>query len=200
VLRQNVLGILAGLLLIGLVNAYASRDKTDSNKNDGKKPKKEIIKIELKSDAFAAGDSIPKKYTCDGEDVSPRISWGKAPEGTKEFALICDDPDAPGGNWVHWVLFGLSPRVVFVSENMPREEMVSVKQGKNSFGKIGYNGPCPPKGPAHRYYFRLYALDKKLELKQGATKDEIMKAIKGHIIAKGELMGRYGRSPSDVGR
>jgi Raf kinase inhibitor-like YbhB/YbcL family protein len=165
------------------------------------KPQKEggnmtaaIETLEVKSDVFKAGEMIPKKYTCDDEDVSPQLSWGKVPGGTKEFALICDDPDAPMGTWVHWVAYGIPPTVTSLAENVAKKDTTSgFNQGKNSFGKLSYGGPCPPHGSTHRYFFKLYALDRPLDLKPGATKDEIAKAMQGHIIAQGELIGRYGR-------
>jgi Raf kinase inhibitor-like YbhB/YbcL family protein len=155
---------------------------------------KKMQTIELKSASFGSGEMIPRKYTCDGEDVSPALSWGSIPEGTKEIVLICDDPDAPGGTWVHWVLFGLAPDSTSLTENFGKKETVlGVRQGKNDFGKVGYGGPCPPKGPAHRYFFKLYALDKSLDLKPEVKKADVMKAIDGHILGHGEIVGRYGR-------
>lgn len=151
-------------------------------------------KIEIKSTAFDEGDMIPKQYTCDGKDVSPPLAWSSVPEGTQGLALIVDDPDAPGGTWVHWVLFNLPPDTKEVNENIPPqgELPVGAKQGKNDFGKIGYGGPCPPDG-THRYYFKLYALDVEIKLEPGITKADLVKAIEGHIVAEGQLMGRYKR-------
>ena len=151
--------------------------------------------FELKSTAFENGGFIPKKYTCDGSDVSPPLSWTDPPEGTKSLALICDDPDAPMGTWVHWVLFGVPPETRELPEGVPTEKTLSWggKQGRNDFGRIGYGGPCPPRGPAHRYFFRLYALDTEPDLSPGATKRELLRAIEGHILAEAELIGRYGR-------
>ena len=161
------------------------------------KPEEEVemAKLELKSDAFEQGETIPKKYTCDGNDISPRLSWGQPPEGTRELVLICDDPDAPVGTWDHWVLYGLAPDTVGLPEGVPTTKEIERGglQGKNSWGNIGYGGPCPPRGPAHRYFFRLYAIDKTLDLKPGATKKDVLKAIEGHILAQGELMGKYAR-------
>jgi Raf kinase inhibitor-like YbhB/YbcL family protein len=165
------------------------------------KPQKEGVNMpsavetfEVTSNIFKAGEMIPGRYTCDGEDVSPQLSWGKIPNGTKELALICDDPDAPSGTWVHWVAYGIQPTIASFSENVPKKDTPSgFKQGKNSFGKVGYGGPCPPRGSTHRYFFKLYALDRALDLKPGATKDEVSKAMQGHIIAQGEIIGRYGR-------
>lgn len=150
--------------------------------------------IKIKSPAFVPGGKIPGKYTCDGMDISPPLAWTSGPEGTKTFALICDDPDAPMGTWVHWVLFNLPADIIEFRENVPpeRELESGAKQGTNDFRKIGYGGPCPP-GGTHRYYFKLYALDTEINLEAGATKSELLKAMEGHILAEGQLMGRYER-------
>jgi Raf kinase inhibitor-like YbhB/YbcL family protein len=150
--------------------------------------------IKITSPAFDEGGMIPKKYTCDGLDVSPPLTWASAPEGTKTFALICDDPDAPMGTWVHWVLFNLPGNINSLSENIPPQRTLSnnAKQGTNDFGKIGYGGPCPP-GGTHRYYFKIYALDTELYLDPGITKSDLLAAMKGHILGEGQLIGRYKR-------
>lgn len=156
---------------------------------------KEETAMQIKSSAFENNGTIPKKYTCDGADVSPPLSWTKAPTGTKSIALISDDPDAPMGTWVHWVLYGMSPDATSLSENVPKEKEVlnGARQGITDFRRIGYGGPCPPKGPAHRYFFKIYALDIELNLPAGATKKEVENAMKGHILSQGELIGKYGR-------
>jgi Raf kinase inhibitor-like YbhB/YbcL family protein len=162
--------------------------------NEGVNMTAAVETLEVKSDVFKAGEMIPKKYACEGEDFSPQLSWGKIPGGTKELALICDDPDAPMGTWVHWVVYGISPNVTSLPENVGKKDTTSgFRQGKNSFGKLSYGGPCPPHGSTHRYFFKLFALDRSLDLKPGATKDEVTKAMQGHIRAQGELVGRYGR-------
>ena len=150
--------------------------------------------IKIKSPAFVSGGKIPWKYTCDGLDISPPLAWTSGPEGTKTFALNCDDPDAPMGTWVHWVLFNLPADIIELRENVPpeREFESGAKQGMNDFRKIGYGGPCPP-GGTHRYYFKLYALDTEINLEAGATKPELLKAMEGHILAEGQLMGKYER-------
>lgn len=150
--------------------------------------------IKISSAAFEEGGMIPAKYTCDEEDVSPPLAWDSIPEGTKTLALICDDPDAPMGTWVHWVLFNLHADISELPENIPpeRELESGAKQGTNDFGRIGYGGPCPP-GGTHRYYFKLYALDVELDLEPGARKPQLLEAMEGHILAKGQLMGRYSR-------
>lgn len=153
------------------------------------------MKIELTSPTIREGEAVPKQYTGDGKDVSPPLRWSDPPQATKSFALICDDPDAPRGVWVHWVLFNLPGERRELEEGVPAEEMPAggAKQGKNDFGKIGYGGPAPPPGKPHRYYFKLYALDTLLDLAPGATKDQLLAAMKGHLLAEGQLVGRYGR-------
>jgi len=152
------------------------------------------MELEIKSTAFEEGGSIPRKYTCDGTDISPPLSWAPPPEGTKSLVLICDDPDAPMGTWVHWVLYGLSPDTLELPEDIPdnKEILGGARQGTNDFRRIGYGGPCPP-GGTHRYYFKLYAIDSEPGLSSGATKKEVLKSIEGHILAEGQLMGRYSR-------
>jgi len=148
----------------------------------------------LQSSAFQNGGSIPKKFTCEAADVSPELTWSGAPEKTQSFALIADDPDAPMGTWVHWVIYDLPANTAKLPEGVPNQEQAaSGAQGKNSSGKIGYGGPCPPPGKPHRYFFKLYALDSKLNLKPGARKPEVEAAMKGHVLAQAELMGKYGR-------
>jgi Raf kinase inhibitor-like YbhB/YbcL family protein len=151
-------------------------------------------KMEIKSSAFKEGAIIPRKYTCDNIDISPPLEWSQVPEKTKTFTIICDDPDAPMGTWVHWVLFNLPGNIMELSENVPKLEVLQngALQGKNDFGKIGYGGPCPP-GGTHRYYFKIYALDKKLDSRPGITKKELLKVMEGHILAEGHLMGKYKR-------
>ncbi len=149
----------------------------------------------LETTAFEPGGAIPKKYTCDGPDVSPALRWSEPPTGTESFALIADDPDAPGGTWVHWVLFNLPATAHELPEGVPKTKELAGGglQGTNDSRKIGYDGPCPPPGKPHRYYFKLYALKSKLNLAAGATKKDVEHAMKGCILAQAELMGRYGR-------
>ncbi len=149
----------------------------------------------LKTTAFQHGAEIPKKYTCSGEDVSPALSWNGTPEGTKSFALIADDPDAPVGTWVHWVAYDIPNGGRQLPEALPKTESISGggRQGQNDFKKTGYGGPCPPPGKPHRYFFKLYALDTELNLKSGATKKSVEQAMKGHILAQTELMGKFAR-------
>lgn len=151
--------------------------------------------FELQSTAFSPGGEIPMKYTCDGPDVSPALGWTDPPAGTKEFALITDDPDAPGGTWVHWVLYGMPPTLRKLSEGLPATDTVADigRQGVNDFRRVGYRGPCPPRGPAHRYFFRLYALDAQITLPPRKVKVDLLKAIEGHVLGRAELLGRYQR-------
>jgi len=151
------------------------------------------VSFELRSSAFQQNLSIPTKYTCDGANVSVPLSWRDAPRDTKSFALIVHDPDAPTGIWVHWVLYDLPAGSHALGEAIPNQETLGngAKQGVNDFGKIGYVGPCPPGGLAHRYFFKLYALDRMTELKPGATKEQVVDAMNKHILAEAELVGTY---------
>ena len=160
------------------------------SKNNQKGDKK--MNIQVTSTAFAEGELIPKVYTCEGKDISPPISWANLPEGTKSIALICDDPDAPMGTWVHWVIYNIPPTETGLKEAMPSENVLQngTKQGITDFRKIGYGGPCPPSG-THRYFFKLYALDKMLELDAGATKGQLLTAMEGHIVGQVQLIGKY---------
>lgn len=151
-------------------------------------------KMELQSAVFEAGGAIPEKYTCEGEDISPPLSWNTVPEKTESLALICDDPDAPMGVWVHWVIFNLPADTRELPEHVPPQKTLAngAKQGTNDFRKIGYGGPCPPSGE-HRYFFKLYALDAKLNLDAGIKKADLLKAMEGRILAESKLLGKYRR-------
>lgn len=150
--------------------------------------------ITVTSSAFVEGGMIPKQHTCDGEDISPDLKWTGAPAATKSFALICDDPDAPVGNWVHWVLFNIPADATALAAAAPPEAALTngARNGKNDFRRLGYGGPCPP-GGTHRYFFKIYALDTRLDLESGCTKAQLEAAMKGRILAEGQLMGRYKR-------
>lgn len=149
----------------------------------------------VKTTAFEAGGVIPKKHTCDGPDLSFGLEWSEAPASTKSFAIIFDDPDAPVGNWVHWVVFDIPSNVTQLSEEIPLSETLpnGAKQGLNDFRRVGYGGPCPPKGLAHRYFLKLYALDTLLNLPPKTTKSSLEKAMQSHILGQTQLMGKYGR-------
>ncbi len=155
----------------------------------------QAVAFDLTSSAFTPGAEIPIKYTCDGPNVSPPLRWSEPPGETKAYVLIADDPDAPGGTWVHWVLYGVPPSVRQLPEGVPaRGEVAAIgRQGLNDFRRTGYGGPCPPRGPAHRYFFRLYAVDREISLPPGKTKSEALQAIDGHVLGTAELMGRYQR-------
>jgi Raf kinase inhibitor-like YbhB/YbcL family protein len=151
--------------------------------------------MQLTTKSFSAGGNIPKRYTCDGADVSPQLSWSEAPAGSQSLALIADDPDAPRGTFTHWVLYDLPTQTREFAEEVRQVDQLpgGGSQGRNDFGNVGYNGPCPPPGKPHRYFFRLFALDKTLALKHGASRKEVESAMQGHVLAQGEVMGRYGR-------
>lgn len=153
------------------------------------------MEITLTSTAFEAGAGIPERYTCDGADLSPPLKWIGVPEATKGLALICDDPDAPLKTWVHWVVYGIPPGATELAEGVPGKETLpdGSRQGRNDFGRKSYGGPCPPRGKPHRYFFKLYALDAELDLEPGARKKDLEKAMKGHVLARGELVGTYRR-------
>ncbi len=147
--------------------------------------------IELKSPAFKNNEYIPSRYSCEGENISPALAWSGAPAGTKSFVLIIDDPDAPSGDWVHWLVYDIPADKGSLSEDASLESYG--KEGKTSFGNLGYGGPCPPPGKPHRYFFKLYCLDTMLYLGAGITKQQLLKAIEGHVLAQGQLMGLYKR-------
>ena len=151
--------------------------------------------IEVSSPAFEDGGTIPPRFTCQGDDVSPPLKWANLPDGTKSVALICDDPDAPAGTWVHWVLYDLSPKFDGLPEAIPGGEVTwqGAKQGVNDFRRSGYGGPCPPPGKPHRYFFKIYALDIEPGLPAGASKADLLRAIEGHVLAEGQLIGLYQR-------
>lgn len=151
--------------------------------------------MEITSSDFAADSAIPKQYTCQGLNGSPALSWKGAPNGTASFALVCDDPDAPMGTWVHWVVYNMPAQVAGLPGNVRHDEKLAdgTCQGVNDFQTIGYGGPCPPPGKAHRYYFKLYALDAMLVLTGRITKDTLETAMQGHILAQAELMGTFKR-------
>ena len=150
--------------------------------------------MKLISTVFEHKGNIPPRYTCDGQDVSPPLTWSPPPAGTESLALICDDPDAPGKTWVHWIVYNLPPSIHTLPEALPGKSPIleAGVQGTNDFHQLAYGGPCPPRG-THRYFFKLYALDKTLHLRSGATKAELEAAMEGHIIDRGELMACYSR-------
>jgi Raf kinase inhibitor-like YbhB/YbcL family protein len=175
-------------LILIILSSFYSLAQTET-KRGGKK-----MEIKLTSAAFREGDYIPKKYTCDGENVSPPLEWSGIPAETTSIAIICEDPDAPMGTWVHWVIFNIPSSTNKLSEKIPTNKILEdgTTQGNNDFRKIGYGGPCPP-GGTHRYFFKIYALNKRIELVPRATKAELLHEMNEHILAEGKLMGKYSR-------
>jgi unsaturated rhamnogalacturonyl hydrolase len=170
----------------GLLETNLGNKVNDKGGND--------MEIKITSEAFDEGGMIPPKYTCDGDDISPPLKWDSVPDGTKSIALINDDPDAPMGTWVHWVLYNLPAGKRELPEAFPVDEKLpdGTRQGKTDFGKTGYGGPCPPSG-THRYYFKIYALDTVIESSDVLNKKNLLKKMEGHILAQGQLMGKYKR-------
>jgi Raf kinase inhibitor-like YbhB/YbcL family protein len=181
-------GIWAAVLLVAL-------GACGNNGGRDQEPAGISMVLGLESSAFANEATIPQKYTCDGEGGSPPLSWAAPPAATQSLALIVDDPDAPAGTWVHWVLFNLAPTTVSLPEDVPADETVlgGGVHGANSWKQLGYGGPCPPKGSTHHYFFKLYALDTTLNLDPGTSKRDVEQAMAGHILAGGQLIGLYGR-------
>ena len=184
--RVVAFGPLAVLLLAGCARKEPGPDPLAQG----------VPAMQVTSSAFSEGGTIPRQYTADGKDISPPLRWSGAPPTTRSFALICDDPDAPRAEpWVHWVLFNLPAATQELPEGVPADATVlgGAQQGKNDFGKLGYGGPDPPRGKPHRYYFKLYALDPVLELAADASKQQLEQAMRGHVVAAGQLLGTYGR-------
>lgn len=156
----------------------------------------EAMAFQIESPAFKTQETIPQSYTCDGENLSPPLVWADPPERTKSFALISDDPDAPMGTWVHWVLYNIPGEATGLQRGISKTETLpdGSRHGMTDFKEVGYGGPCPPPGAAHRYFFKLYALDAALELPPKATKADLLVAMNGHILAQAELVGLYERS------
>lgn len=152
-------------------------------------------RFQLHAGSFSENQQIPRNFTCDGQDISPMLTWTEPPARTQSFVLIADDPDAPAGTWVHWVVYNLPADSRQLPQGAPKDPEFEGggRQGVNDFQKIGYNGPCPPPGKPHRYFFRLYALDSRLDLPSGATKAAVEQAMEGHVLAETRLAGRYGR-------
>lgn len=151
--------------------------------------------MRITSPAFADGTPVPREHTCDGTGSSPGLAWSEIPVNTRSFALVCDDPDAPRGTWVHWVLFNLPADAVELAPAVPPAPQLpsGARQGVNDSGDLGYGGPCPPRGPSHRYFFRLYALDCTLNLAPGVKRPDLDHAMAGHVLAEATLMGTFQR-------
>ncbi len=182
--RLKIIFLFSMIFILVLSSIYAKDKKKEGNP----------MELTVKSSVFSQGGMIPSKYTCDGANISPPLTWSEGPEGTKSYALICDDPDAPGGTFVHWVMYDIPSNVTSLSEDLPRKETLDngSVQGRNDFRRHGYGGPCPP-GGTHRYYFKVYALKILISKGPGLTKRELLRAMEGHILAQGELMGKYSR-------
>ena len=197
---MNIAPRTVGFILVMVVCVLlsgCSHESTPANVNSGAGSTPTPINqtMKLTSTVFTEGGPIPSKYTCDGENISPPLTWSGIPPSTKSLALIVDDPDAPGKTWVHWIVYNLSPASNSLNENMPATNQINSQafQGTNDFKKIGYGGPCPPSG-THRYFFKLYALDSTVTItSERATKDELLRNMQGHIIAQAELIGLYKR-------
>lgn len=184
------------VLLVGAVAMLCSCQGKNREQTAANGIHKEVHKMEitLKSPAFGQGEPIPEEYTCDGRNISPPLEWSDIPEGAQSLAMIVDDPDAPRGTFNHWIIYSIPPDVPEFTENVEKEKTLpsGARQGVNDAGKIGYTGPCPPSG-THRYFFKIYALDSALDLEPGANRKQIDDALRGKIIAQGELMGTYKR-------
>jgi len=186
--------VFAGLLIYLAV--FSLFGQTNQQKQNVPLPKGgQKMEFKISSTAFANGQTIPTKYTGDGPDVSPPLAWTDPPEGTAAFVLIADDPDAPMGTWVHWVLYDIPADVRTLNENIPKEPEVlgGARQGINDFRQLGYDGPAPPPGKPHRYFFTLYAVDSRTDLPPGATKREVLKQIQGHVLGTTQIVGTYKR-------
>jgi Raf kinase inhibitor-like YbhB/YbcL family protein len=188
---RRTLTLLATALVV-VFSCQADQTKTDAKSGTGMG--KDKMAFVITSTAFKHEGMIPQQYTCDGADISPQLAWSGGPQGVQSFALICDDPDAPVGDWVHWILYNIPPDVHELKEKIANDPMLAngAKHGFNDFRRFGYGGPCPP-GGTHRYFFKLYALDSTLTLPAKATKQDVLTAMKGHILAQAELMGKYSR-------
>jgi len=189
---RNPIGVLPVLFLLGLALHAPSASAAD---DVSLKKGAAAYTWTISSKSIQEGQIIPKLHTADGKDSSPQLSWTAPPPETKSIALICDDPDAPVGTWVHWVIYNIPagerglPQAVSKNKKLQNGS----KQGTNSFGKIGYNGPSPPPGKPHRYFFKIYALDTVLDLEPGVKKEKLLSAMKDHVLAEEKLMGTYGR-------
>ncbi|OPY27269.1 MAG: putative kinase inhibitor protein [Methanocella sp. PtaU1.Bin125] len=193
-MRMIVVVVTAALLVAGM--AYAQRPAaTDYGQVSENMMETKVKLLNVTSPAFEDNGRIPVRYTGDGDDMSPPLRWQGAPEGVAEYAVICEDPDAPGGTFIHWVMYNIPPGYDRLDEGIRQEAELDngAMQGKTDFGSVGYGGPAPPRGKLHRYEFTVYALGERLNLPPGLTRDELVEAMEGHVLAKGTITGLYGR-------
>jgi Raf kinase inhibitor-like YbhB/YbcL family protein len=185
---------MAALIMAGVAYACQTSATADVQVSDNMMQAK-VKLLDVTSPAFGDNDRIPVRYTADGDDMSPPLRWQGAPEGVAEYAVICEDPDAPHGTFIHWVIYNIPGNYDHLDDGIMQVSELDngAMQGKNSFGKFGYGGPAPPKGKPHRYEFKVYALGAKLDLPAGITRDELVKAMDGYVVAKGKLTGLYSR-------
>ena len=183
--------VLPMLIIPGILLPACSKSGQQTRTHQGKP----VSDIKLTCPAFSNGAAIPIVHTCDGDDFSPPLAWEGIPDSAKSICLVCDDPDAPGGTWVHWILFNLPDSVKQFPEALPKTEVTfyGARQGLNDFGRMGYWGPCPPPGKAHRYFFRIYALDIMLPLAAGIHRSTLDSAMTTHVLGSGEMFGSYKR-------
>jgi len=197
VVEMNRKWILLALVVIAVLVALVMVVRAVARRKQAEVPVQVEGALTLSSPNFENGGTIPAVYTCDGEDISPALVWDNVPDGTRTFALIMDDPDAPIGTFTHWLICEMPGTARSLPEQVPTGGEISTPtravQGRNGFDKTGYGGPCPPRGKAHRYYFTLYALDETLDMPPGFSKHQLRAAVKGHILAEVQLMGRYAR-------
>jgi Raf kinase inhibitor-like YbhB/YbcL family protein len=188
--RTDLRFMLSVILIVCTVRLVSAADPKSQTYAGGHR-----MAFTLSSSSFPNGTDIPRKFTCDGADISPELAWADPPAGTKSLVLIADDPDAPAGTWTHWLLYDLPPETTVLHEGVNKVDELPEggRQGRNDFRKIGYGGPCPPAGTPHRYFFKLHALDRMLNLNPGASRAEIEKAMQGHILGHSEWMGKYQR-------
>lgn len=184
-----IFAIIAAVVIVGIIVLVNGKPKEKPTQVPTSTPSKPISNMKITSSAFGNNEKIPKKFTCDGENINPPLTISEVPENTKGLALIVDDPDAPGKVWVHWTVWNISPETHEILENSVPQ---GVMQGTTDFGKPGFGGPCPPSG-THRYFFKLYALDTTLQLPSSATKAEVEALMSGHILSQTELIGLYSR-------
>jgi Raf kinase inhibitor-like YbhB/YbcL family protein len=181
-----------GLLLVSCSQGQAPKEVTPLSVSPSPKGGEGGVAaaLEITSTAFSDQGEIPAKYTCDGDNTNPPLSVNSIPEGTQSLVLIVDDPDAPAGVWNHWIVWNISPTTLEIGEN---SVPAGAAGGINDFGNAAWDGPCPPSGSPHRYFFRVYTLDIRLDLETGASRGEVEKATEGHVLAQAQLVGRYGR-------